>query len=217
MAVAEGYGGVKIKAAGGPLRDDIARVAAVRAAIGGDARLMVDAMFVPDVPGALRMARALQPFDLHFLEAPTRAADIRGWASIQRAAGIPLAGPELSASVDLAREFLLHEACHFLQYDVNLAGGLSQGRELGALAGAFHRPVTLHCAASAVGVAASAHLGASLPNCDSLELHLLHQGLHEHLWSSGWRRSAGELVIPQRPGLGLDIDFDALVRARESP
>ncbi|MBS0320050.1 MAG: mandelate racemase/muconate lactonizing enzyme family protein [Proteobacteria bacterium] len=215
-AIADGYGGVKIKAAGAPLREDVARVGAVRAAIGDDARLMVDAMFVPDVPGALRLARALQPFNLHFLEAPTRAADIRGWASIQRATGMPLAGPELSSSVDVAREFLLHDACHLLQFDVNLAGGLSQGRELAALAHAFHRPVTLHCAASAVGVAASAHLGAAVPNCDSLELHLLHRGLHEHLGSSGWRWHDGELQIPERPGLGLDIDFDALVATRDA-
>jgi L-alanine-DL-glutamate epimerase-like enolase superfamily enzyme len=211
-AVSKGFGGVKIKAAGASLAEDIQRVAAVREAIGPGARLMVDAMFVPDVPGAIRMASALEKYELHFLEAPTRAMDIRGWAKIQRSTRTPLAGPELESSIDVAREYVLADACHFLQFDVNLAGGISQGRDLAALARAFHRPITLHCAASAVGVAASAQLGASISNCDSLEFHLLHQGLHEALWKSGWALDDGALVIPDRPGLGLDIDFDSLAQ-----
>ncbi|MCC6197746.1 MAG: mandelate racemase/muconate lactonizing enzyme family protein [Burkholderiales bacterium] len=214
-AIAMGYGGVKIKGAGGSLADDVERVAAVRTAIGPTAKLMVDTMFAPDVPTAIRLARALEPYDLHFLEAPTRAADIRGWAAIGRTTGMALAGPELEARMDVAREFLLHDACHFLQFDVTLAGGIAQGRDLAALAGAFERPVTLHCTASAVGVAASAHLGAALSNCDSLEMHVLHRGLHEHLWSSGWKLADGALTIPDRPGLGLDIDFDQLMRSPE--
>lgn len=209
-AVTAGYGGVKIKAAGASLAEDVARVAAVRKAIGPSARLMVDAMFVPEVPSAIRLASALEEFDLHFLEAPTRAADIRGWRKIQRSTTIPLAGPELESSVDVAREYVLADACHFLQFDVNLAGGISQGRELAALARAFHRPITLHCAASAVGVAASAQLAAAVPNCDSLEFHLLHRGLHDELWKSGWTLADGELTIPDRPGLGLAVGFDAL-------
>lgn len=210
-AVRSGLGGVKIKAAGASLDEDVARVAAVREAI-GPARLMVDAMFRPDVPGAIRLVRALEPFGLHFLEAPTAAADLRGWSAVRSAAAVPLAGPELEGSADVMRDYLLADAIHFLQFDVVLAGGLSQGRDLAALARAFHRPISLHCAASAVGLAASAHLAAAVSNCDSLEYHLMHQGLHERLWASGWRITDGALVIPERPGLGLDFGLEDLVR-----
>jgi L-alanine-DL-glutamate epimerase-like enolase superfamily enzyme len=210
-ATRSGLAGVKIKAAGAPLDEDVARVAAVRDAI-GSARLMVDAMFAPTVPEAVRLARALEPFGLHFLEAPTNAADLRGWGAVRRATSIPLAGPELEGSPDVMRDYVLADAVHFLQFDVVLAGGLSQGRDLAALARAFHRPISLHCAASAVGLAASAHLAAAVPNCDSLEFHLMHQGLHERLWSSGWKLDAGDLVIPDRPGLGLNFELDDLAR-----
>jgi L-alanine-DL-glutamate epimerase-like enolase superfamily enzyme len=129
---------------------------------------------------------------------------------------MPLAGPELQSSLDLMRDFLVHGATHFLQFDVVLAGGISAGRDLAGLARAFHRPVTLHCAASAVGLAASAHLGAAIGHCDSLEYHLMHQGLHERLWPAGWTLANGEITVPDKPGLGLDFDLDTLL-GEEAP
>lgn len=209
-AVRRGLSGIKIKGGGASLDEDIARAKAVRAAIGPDAMLMVDAMFLPDVPAAIRYARALAPLDLHFLEAPTTHADIPGWIQIARAGCIPLAGPEVEPSPDRMRDFLTSGAVHFLQFDVVLAGGLTVGRDMAALARAWHRPVTLHCAASAVGLAATAHLAASVTNCDSVEYHLMHQGLHERLWDNGWSLTDGHITVPDAPGLGLGFDLDDL-------
>ncbi|MCC6304487.1 MAG: mandelate racemase/muconate lactonizing enzyme family protein [Rhodobacteraceae bacterium] len=213
-AVAGGLGGIKIKGAGDTLTADLKRVAAVRAAIGPDARLMVDAMFAPDVPSAIRMARALEPYGLHFLEAPTAAADLAGWRSIRESTSIPLAGPELASNVDLMRDYLTRGIVHFLQFDVTIAGGLTQGLDLAALAGCHHRPVTLHCSGSAIGTAASAHLAAAVSNCDSMEFHLMHQFLHEHMWDAGFAIDAGALVLPDRPGLGIDLRLEDLRAAR---
>lgn len=210
-AVEAGDRGVKIKAGAASLSEDVARVAAVRDAIGPDVPLMVDAMFAPSLGEALRLARALLPFDLHFLEAPTDALDLAGWERIRDAVGIPLAGPELQSSVELMRDMLARDVVQFLQFDVTLAGGLTAGRDLAALARAHHRPVSLHCATSAVGLAASAHLGAAIPNCDGVEHHLLHRGLHEHLWRSDWRRTDGAIIVPDRPGLGLPFTFAEIV------
>jgi L-alanine-DL-glutamate epimerase-like enolase superfamily enzyme len=204
-AVAAGLGGAKIKAAGATLGEDIERITAVREAIGPGKRLMIDAMFVPDLPAAIRLAKAIEPYDIYFLEAPTDPRDLRGWGAIRKATEIPLAGPELQWSADVMRDFLTTDAVQFLQFDVTLAGGLSQGRDLAALARSFHRTVTLHCSTSAIGTAATAQLAAAVPNCDSVEYHAMHHGLHGRLFSSGWRFENGALVIPDRPGLGLDF------------
>jgi L-alanine-DL-glutamate epimerase-like enolase superfamily enzyme len=209
-AVAAGLSGVKIKAAGATLGEDIERIIAVREAIGPGKRLMIDAMFVPDLPGAIRLAKAIEPFGIDFLEAPTDPRDLRGWGAIRRATSIPLAGPELQWSADVMRDFLTVDAVQFLQFDVTIAGGLSQGRDLAALAGSFHRPITLHCSASAIGTAATAQLAAAVPNCGSIEYHAMHHGLHGRLFSSGWRFENGALVIPDRPGLGLDFTAEDL-------
>jgi len=211
-AVADGDFGVKIKAGAASLSEDVARVAAVRKAIGPDVALMVDAMFAPGLPEALRLAHALRPYDLHFLEAPTHALDLAGWVRIRDDAGIPLSGPELESSLDLMRDILARDIVQFLQFDVTLAGGLTRGRDLAALARAHHRPVTLHCATSAVGLAASLHLGGAIANCDSVEHHVLHQGLHEHLWASGWRRENGMVAAPDAPGLGIPFDLDDILQ-----
>jgi L-alanine-DL-glutamate epimerase-like enolase superfamily enzyme len=210
-AVEAGDRGVKIKAGAAALTDDVKRVAAVRDAIGPDVPLMVDAMFAPSLAEALRLARALLPFDLHFLEAPTDALDLAGWERIRDAVGIPLAGPELQSSVDLMRDMLRRDVVQFLQFDVTLAGGLTTGRDLAALARVHHRPVSLHCATSAVGLAASVHLGAAIQNCDGVEHHVLHRGLHDRLWRSDWRRVDGAIVAPDRPGLGLPFTFDDIL------
>jgi L-alanine-DL-glutamate epimerase-like enolase superfamily enzyme len=68
--VAQGFTGVKMKVGGAPLAEDVRRVAAAREAVGPDIRLMVDAVYNLTVPEALRLARALAPYDIHWLEAP---------------------------------------------------------------------------------------------------------------------------------------------------
>jgi L-alanine-DL-glutamate epimerase-like enolase superfamily enzyme len=201
-----GLRGAKIKVGAAAWADeDVERVARVREAIGPEAPLMVDAMFAPTLPQAVALARALAPFGLHFLEAPTDSRDVQGWAEIHRLTGVDLAGPELSDDVQLMRALLETRAISYLQFDVTIAGGLSQGRDLAALARAHWRDITLHCAASAVATAASAHLAAAVGHCDGLEFHVMHDGLRDRLWACDWKLREGRLVIPDRPGLGIDL------------
>lgn len=205
-SVASGTMGVKIKAAGASLGEDVARIRAVRDAIGPDAKLMIDALFVPTVPEAIRMAQAIEPFDIHFFEAPSALTDIAGWREVRDKTSIPLAGTEIQYGLDLHRDLVLSGAIHFIEFDLTLCGGITTGQKIAAVAQAFHKPVSLHSAVSAVGLAASAHLGAAIPNCDSIELHLLHQALFEHLWGAGYGVADGHMTIPEKPGLGLDVE-----------
>jgi L-alanine-DL-glutamate epimerase-like enolase superfamily enzyme len=206
-AIETGLGGAKIKAAGAPLADDVARVKALRKAI-GNARLMVDAMFAPSVAQAIELGVALAPFGLHFYEAPTAVTDLAGWSAVRKATGHALAGPEMRWGLSLHRDWLAAGAVDLLQFDVAICGGISEGKRLAALAEAWRKPITLHAAGSAIAFAASAHLGASAPNLDSLEFHLLHQALFERLWQGGYRLADGHIALPERPGLGLDIAPD---------
>jgi L-alanine-DL-glutamate epimerase-like enolase superfamily enzyme len=105
----------------------------------------------------------------------------------------------------LMRQLLHAQALAYLQFDVTIAGGLGLGRDLAALARAHWRDITLHCAASAVATAASAHLGAAVGGCDGLEFHVMHDGLRDRLWACGWRLEDGRLMVPNRPGLGIDL------------
>lgn len=206
--VESGFGGAKIKGAAGSVQEDVERVEAVRDAIGPERPLMIDTMFRPSVPHAIRLARALAPFNLHFLEAPTAIDNPAGWAYVRKQGRVPLAGPELIPDLPTMRPFIDDDAVDFFQFDVTLAGGGTVGLDAASFAAIYHRQVTLHCAGSAIAVAASAHLGAAIHNCDSIEFHVIHRGLHDRLWDSGWSLKDGWLHIPDQPGLGLPFDFE---------
>lgn len=207
-AVEYGCGGVKIKGGGASISEDVARAAAVRQKIGPDARLMVDVLFSLDVPAAIRLAKALGDFDLHFLEAPTARENLRGWAEIRRATGMPLAGTELESGLHNFRSALEIGAIDYLQADATVCGGITELKRVGALAHAFHRKLTLHCSGSAVALAANAQAGAAIEGCESVEMHLMHQTLFEHLWNAGYRIADGRIHLPDAAGLGLSLRPD---------
>jgi L-alanine-DL-glutamate epimerase-like enolase superfamily enzyme len=207
-AMARGFNGVKIKTGGAMLAEDVARAVSVRQAIGPAARLMVDALWSQDVPGAIRLGKALASSNLHFYEAPTAREDLRGWAQIQAAVGIPLAGPEIASGLHVFRDFLEAGIVQYLQADAIVCGGITELRKIAAMAQAFARPLSLHCSGSAVALAANAHLGAAIPNCDGVEVHLFHQTFFDRLWSAGFAVKGGRLHLPDAPGLGIDLRPD---------
>jgi L-alanine-DL-glutamate epimerase-like enolase superfamily enzyme len=207
-AMASGCCGVKIKVAGAPIAEDVARVAAVRAAIGQSARLMVDALFAQDVPQAIRLGNALKPYDLWFYEAPTAREDVRGWIDVRNATHLPLSGPEMASGIDRFRDMLTAGAVDYLQADATVCGGITETRRIAALAKAFHRKLTMHASGSVVAFAANAHAAAAFDSGDSVEMHLLHQTLFDRAWAAGYAIRDGKLHLPDRPGLGIDLTPD---------
>lgn len=210
--VTAGFKAVKIKVGGAPVSADVARVAAVRAAIGPAADLMVDAVSNYDVPTAIAFAKAASPHRLTWFEQPLRLTDVEGMAKVQREGGIPVCGNENEMGLPAFRRLMENDAVHFLQYDPIVSGGISEGRKLAALAEAFHRPVTLHCSNSIVSMAANLHLAAALSNCHSVEYHVIHQPLFERAPPGFLGLNDGRIHPPEAPGLGIDLS-DLIARA----
>src|SRR5919106_3296104 len=163
--VEQGFTAVKMKVGGAPPKEDVARVAAAREAIGPDTKLMVDALYNLSVPEALAFARAIERYDIHFFEAPVSVHDVRGQAEVQAKSPIPVCGNETLAWTDAFRELITQCAVHFVQFDPAACGGISEGRRIADLARAFHLPCTLHASSTSVLFAACLHLGAALANC----------------------------------------------------
>lgn len=211
--VAEGFRAVKMKVAGVPLAEDVARVQAVREAIGSDVRLMVDAVYMLDEPAAMRMARAFEPFDIAFLEAPLAPGNLPGLRRLTARSPVPIAGNEVAFGLDGFRDLVVDGGIDVVHLDVNQCGGIAESRRIAALAAAFHRPVSYHCATSAVCFAANLHAAASVPNVDSLEWHMVHRMLFDRVPQDRFRLDDGCVLLPDAPGLGVDIDPDALASA----
>jgi len=208
--VERGFRAVKMKVGGAPLAADVDRVAAVRAAIGAGTRLMVDAVYMLDGTSALRMARAFEPHDVWFLEAPLAPGDLPGLRRLTARSPIPIAGNEVAFGLDAYRDLIVEGNVDVVHLDVNQCGGVGEARRIAALAAAFHRPVSFHCATSAVCFLANLHVAASVANAESVEYHCVHQMLFDRLPDGDFQIVDGAVALPAAPGIGITVDPGSL-------
>ena len=202
--VALGFSAVKLKIGGAPMEVDIARVSAVREAVGPKVRLMVDALYAYSVPEAIRMARLLERYDIHFLEAPVVPDDIAGLARVAATSSVPLAGNEFAYGLATFTRIVESDAVAVAHLDAILCGGISEGLRIAAVAASHHIPCSFHAASSVVCFAANLQLAAAVPNLDSIEFHMLHRMLFDELGEGRFALVDGCVEVPDRPGIGLD-------------
>ena len=205
--VAAGYRGVKMKVGGAPLEDDVARVRAAREAIGPGVRLMVDANNAWTMAEALAFGRAAQQYDITWLEEPVWPDDMRGSAELRSRLDIPVASGENEYTRWGARDLLESRAVDILQADPQTCGGLTEWVRIAALASAQHVPMAPH-GDDYLG----AHAVAAVDNGLTVESYAeLRPWQHDFI--EPFPLDGGELVLPDRPGLGLVVDEAALERA----
>jgi L-alanine-DL-glutamate epimerase-like enolase superfamily enzyme len=203
--VDQGFRGVKLKVAGAPMPEDIARVAATREAVGPDIRIMVDAVYALSVPEAIRLARAIERYDIHFLEAPVAPSNVEGMARVARASPVALAGNEFAYGRQQFKRILDHEAAEYVHLDAIVCGGISEAVRIAALADAYGVGCSYHAASSAVCFAANLHAAAAASRCDSIEYHMIHRILFDELPGAPFALgSDGCVAVPETPGLGID-------------
>ncbi len=194
---------------------DIARVAAVRRALGPKAKLMVDVNCAWSPSFAIEMGRALEPYRLYWIEEPVATDDIDGSARVADALATPIAGYETEIGLYGFRELIERDAVDIVQTDIAWSGGFSECRRIAALAQAHHLMVAPHAFASAVTLAASLHFIASIPNGLVLEFDQNPNGLRDELLKEPIAiDSDGMIRLPERPGLGIELDPAAVERYR---
>ena len=194
---------------------DIARVAAVRKALGPQAKLMVDVNCAWSPDFAIRMGRALEPYNLYWIEEPVATDDIDGSARVADALSTPIAGYETETGLYGFRELVTRGAVDIVQLDVAWSGGFSEGKRIAAFAQAHHRMVAPHAFAGAVLLVASLHYAASIPNALALEWDQNPNGLRDELLQEKLRlESDGAVRPPERPGLGVTLDRNAVDKYR---
>jgi len=199
------------------LATDIERVAAVREAIGPDIRLAVDANGAWDVATAVKMGRAMEPFDIYWYEEPVWPDDVDGSREVAEKTSIAIAGYETCSYgiVDFAR-YISARAVHFVQPDVAWAGGLTESLKIAHLAQAANLPIAPHIHGSAVAVAAGLHLLGAVRNGSMAETvfpahELMTDLVREPLTLDP---ASGEIELSERPGLGIELDAKTVERFR---
>jgi D-arabinonate dehydratase len=199
------------------LEEDLARVEAVRQALGREAKLMVDVNCAWSPALAIQMGKAMEPYNLYWLEEPVATDDIRGSAAVAESLATAVAGYETEVGLYGFRELITQKAVDIIQPDIAWAGGFTECRRIAALAHAYNLMVAPHAFSSAIPLVASMHLLASLPNGLILEFDQNPHALREHLLKEPIRIDReGYVKLPERPGLGVELDPVTVERYRSA-
>lgn len=189
------------------LDEDVARVRVMREAAGAEAHVSIDANQSLDEYQARHLARRIAQYDIGFFEEPLRANDIQSLADFRREAAMPIAAGQNEGKLSRWREMAETRAVDILQTNVCMAGGFTGGLKVAAVAQAFQIPVY-----NAGGYANfNMHLHAGVANGGLCEWHLSAVGMGRVLYTGIPELTEGDrLVLPAKPGLGFELNRDAL-------
>jgi L-rhamnonate dehydratase len=193
-------------------------VAACREAVGPGMALMVDVAYAwPDAAAALPVLERLAPYDLFFVETPIDIDDLDGHAFLQARSPIRIAAGEWQNThfefLDLADRGRID----VLQPDVGRVGGFTEAMKVARIAADRGRLVVPHCWKTGIGIAASAHLAAAVSCCPYIEFlpaEFSDSPLRRELLARELVVEGGVIAPPERPGLGVELDRDALRKYR---
>jgi D-galactarolactone cycloisomerase len=217
---AEGFKAVKLKVGFG-VAEDAAVTRAVRAAIGPDVALMVDANHAFDAVAAIRLGRMIEEHDIGWYEEPVPPEDLAGYRAVKAALSIPIAGGECEFTRFGFRDLLVSRAVDIVQPDTCAAGGLSECKKIADMAEAFGVRYNPHVWGTGIAIAASLQLLAVLPTHTPtslaplepmLEFDRTEHPIRQALLTQPIEHSRGVVRVPDGPGLGIEIDRKALKR-----
>jgi D-galactarolactone cycloisomerase len=215
-----GHRAVKIKIGLSPPSDE-ARVARARRILGEDVDLMVDINTNYTLDLARESIARIAPYRIGWVEEPLAPQDYIGYEILHRSSSIPIAtGEALYTAFDFKR-LVDRRAADILQPDLSLCGGFWQGRAIAQLAMLEHIRLSPHVWGSGVGLAAAVHFVAALPSyphADNVpkpplvEYDVGANPLRDTILRTPLRPEAGTIAVPDGPGLGVEIDWDAVKR-----
>lgn len=196
---------------------DEAIVSAAREAIGPDCRLMVDAggsdaYWTNGYKWALNAARMLANYDVYWFEEPLQPDALEDFVLLREHSPIAIAGGEVLTRRQAFQPWLQARAFDIVQPDVTKVGGISEERRIAWMAQDHGVRFIPHGWNTAVGLAADLQLASAFPGTDLVE-YLTGSPFIDDITIGGWKLDAdGMLSIPTQPGLGLQLDPDAVAR-----
>lgn len=212
---ARGFGAVKLKVGQG-VEADMRSVRAIRKALGDGVKLMTDANCGFDTLTALELGRRMEAEGVYWFEEPVAPENLDGYARLAQSLDMAIAGGESEFNRWAFKELLVRNAIDIIQPDPGRAGGFTECRKIAALASAFDVPVAPHTGGSAaVSIAGCIQWAASLPNLLIFECMFVPNPLREELLLEPLPPvKDGQMPVPQKPGLGIELDPKAVERFR---
>jgi galactonate dehydratase len=204
--VGQGFKALKIFLGKG-VAEDVENVRALREALGDDVTLLVDVQWLYDTSTAIELGRALQKYGVFWLETPSNPEDITGHARIAEALDLRVAIGESYRTRYQFLSILQAGAGDVLQPDIGRAGGITEIRRILELGEVFHVPFALHWGIGLASIlAASIHVSLACPGLLYLEYQPMMHEMTSRFNRRPLRCERGHLLMPEGPGLGIDID-----------
>jgi len=209
--VAMGARAVKMKVGGVPINEDVERVRVAREAVGPDVKLLVDANNAYRYYEAIEVARKIEKYDIFWFEEPVAPDDYRGHAMIMQSTSIPVATGENEYTRYGFRDLIEHNAVAIINADAQVLGGVTEFMKVAALAQAYDLPIAPHGKQDV-----HVHLVAAIPNGLIVEYY---RDSTDPMWAHMFKETLrldkeGFLSPPDRPGLGVELNREALVPHR---
>jgi L-alanine-DL-glutamate epimerase-like enolase superfamily enzyme len=222
----EGFSAVKLRFHSPNPKDDLPILATVRRAVGEGMDIMVDANQAWTYPGdvvehrwdlrtAIYMARAMEEHGVYWLEEPLYAYAYDELASLRREVNLRIAGGELNRGLEEFQVYMEKGCFDVYQPDSTFAGGITTARKVAAMAEARGLMFSPHTWTNGIGLMANAHLAAAVPNCPFIEFPY-----DPPAWTPETRDflltepiridKEGYLRLPDKPGLGIELDPDKM-------
>jgi L-alanine-DL-glutamate epimerase-like enolase superfamily enzyme len=189
-------------------------VAACRSAVGKEFVIMVDVCYCwSSAREALRVMKQLEPYDLYFMETPIRIDDMEGHRILANHSPIPIAAGEMLNTRFEFQELMDRGHIDVAQPDVGRVGGFTEAKRVCDMAADRGKLIVPHCWKTGIGIAASAHLAAATAHCPYIEFlpaHLSESVLRRELTVDELQLVDGKIPLPKEPGLGVQVNPDAL-------
>ena len=205
-----GYGAIKLKIGGVGLDEDVARVKAVRDAVGPGIDLMLDVNEGYDVSTAIRAAHLMEPMDIRWLEEPVHWYDnVAGLRKVADSTSIPIASGENAAHRWQARDLIVNGGIQVMQFDCTRSSGITECLKVAGMCASENVKLAPHHDPQVHG-----HLVAGLQVGEIIETFPTAE--RDPIWAELFTERPeivnGELILSDRPGWGIELDEDTLKR-----
>ena len=215
--VQQGYKAMKMKVGLG-LKEDITHVEKVREAIGPDIRLMIDSNHAYNLREAVQLARSVEEFDIFWFEEPVSPEYYQHYAELRNKTSIPIAGGECEYLRFGFQTLLQAQAVDIVQPDICGTGGLTEAKRIATLASVYGVELVPHTWGTGIAISTALHFVSNLdimpgrlmsPDC-MMEYDRTENKLRDELIYSQIRVQDGKIQVPDAPGLGFEINEEAL-------
>ncbi len=204
--VEEGYRHLKIKIEG-DMEKDVARIKAIREAVGEGIEILVDANQTYDVAGAITLGRRLQEHNVSTIEQPVALDDFEGMAEVTRNVTCLVEGDECARSPQGIFQLIRNKCVSSIALKVQKLGGIAGTKKAANVCAAGFMPCRMGTAmGSRLLAAADMHIIASTPNLGAPAQIGQFAGLTNDP-AGGMEISNGFLTVPEGPGLGLSVNL----------